>query len=79
MASHHLLPEILRDSDPYERELGIRCGFAWGAHADVVAIYSQLGVSRGMLQAIAHYKSAGKPIEWRGIAENEFRRILAME
>lgn len=79
MASHHLYPEILKDEDPYERELGIMAGMAWGAHCDLVAVYSQLGVSSGMSQAIAHYKAAGKPLEWRGVPEAEFRRILAME
>lgn len=78
MASHHLLPEVLEDSDHFERALGIRCGLAWGAHADLVAVYSQLGVSPGMTQAIAHYQAAGKPIEWRGIPDVEFRRVLAM-
>jgi len=79
MASHHLLPEILEDADLFERALGIRAGLAWGQHAAACCVYGQLGVSPGMSQAIAHYKAAGKPIEWRGIPEMEFRRILAME
>jgi hypothetical protein len=78
MASHHLLPEILMDDSPYERALGIRAGLAWGAHADLVAVYSQLGVSPGMKAAIEAYKAAGKPIEWRGIGDAGFRRVLAM-
>ncbi len=77
-ASHHLLPEVLNDDDAFERQLGIRAGFAWGAHCDLVAVYSQLGVSPGMSQAIAHYKAIGKPIEWRGIADSEVRRTLAI-
>ena len=79
MASHHLLPEILNDDTPYERALGIRAGLAWGAHADLIAVYSQLGCSPGMMQAVHYYKEAGKPIEWRGIADKDYRQILAME
>ncbi len=78
MASHHLLPEILRDDTPHERALGIAMGLAWGHHADLVAVYSCLGVSPGMRSAIAAYKAVGKPIEWRGIDYREVRRILAM-
>jgi hypothetical protein len=79
MASHHLLPEILMDDTPYERALGIRAGLAWGVHADVIAVYSQLGVSPGMAQAIGVYKDAGKPIKWRGVDPRQVRRILEME
>jgi hypothetical protein len=31
-----------------------------------------------MKAAIAAYKAAGKPVEWRGIDYREVRRILAM-
>ena len=78
MASHHLFPEILNDDTPYERALGIRAGLAWGRHCDAVAVYSDLGVTPGMREAISEYKSAGKVIEWRGIDYREVRRILAM-
>lgn len=78
MASHHLLPEILDDDSPYERQLGIRAGLTWGSCADLVAIYSELGVSPGMSQAIEVYKSAGILVEWRGIGHKNVRRILAM-
>lgn len=64
-ASHHLLPLVLDDSDKMEREFGIRCGLAWGQHADLVAVFSDLGVSPGMADAIEHYNKIGKRIEWR--------------
>ena len=64
-ASHLLLPEVLDDDDQYERAFGIRCGFAWGQHADLVAVFSDFGVSPGMSEAIAHWTKVGKPIEWR--------------
>lgn len=66
IASHHLIPGgVLDDDSPYERMLGIQCGLVWGELADLIAVYSDLGVSPGMKQAIAHYKNLGKPIEWR--------------
>jgi hypothetical protein len=79
MASHHLYPEVLDDDSPYERQLGIRAGLAWGIHAEAVAVYSQLGVSPGMAQAISFYQDAGKAIEWRGIDPREVRRILGLD
>ena len=68
-ASHHLLPEVLDDDDAYERALGVRCGIAWGMHADMVAVFSDLGVSEGMKDAIEHYKTIGKRIEWRKLPD----------
>jgi hypothetical protein len=68
-ASHHLIPEILDDDDQFERAFGIRCGFAWGQHADLVAIYSDLGVGPGMADAIEHWSRLGKRIEWRKLPD----------
>lgn len=74
-ASHHLATEVLMDDTPYERALGIRCGLAWGQHADLVAVYSDIGVSPGMKEAIEWYKSLGKPIEWRTLPDRIVRAI----
>jgi len=72
-ASHLILPEVLNDDDDYERALGIRVGMNWGKYADLVAVYSCLGVGPGMKAAIAYYKSLQKPIEWRRLPD----RIVA--
>ena len=77
-ASHHLSTEVLDDDTPYERALGIRCGLAWGHHADLIACYSDLGVSSGMSEAIAYYKQIGKVIEWRSLPSRTVRAILDM-
>jgi hypothetical protein len=77
-ASHHLATEVLDDDTPYERAVGIRCGLAWGQHADLIAIYSDLGVSRGMKEATEHYKSLGKPIEWRSLPDRIVRAVRDM-
>lgn len=54
-ASHGLYtqPGVLDDSIPEERELGIVAGFAWREVAAITAVYTDLGVSRGMEYGIA--------------------------
>jgi len=74
-ASHHLLTEVLNDDVPMERALGIQAGWSWGAHADAVAVYRDLGISPGMAASIEHYKVLGKPIEYRSIDQ---RLVLAV-
>jgi hypothetical protein len=64
-ASHHYLTDILDDTDPMERAFGIKCGLAWGGYAELIAVYSDFGVSPGMADAIEHYSKLGKRIEWR--------------
>jgi hypothetical protein len=51
-ASHLLFdqPGILDDTIPLQREQGMMAGFAWGEHADTVAIYVDLGISDGMIR-----------------------------
>jgi hypothetical protein len=53
-ASHLLYTQegVLRDELPAEREWGISSGFAFRRLADVIAVYSDLGISRGMKTAI---------------------------
>lgn len=76
-ASHHLTTEVLDDDTPYERALGIRCGLAWGQHADLIAVYSDIGVSPGMKEAVQYYKSIGKEIEWRSLPDRIVRAVRA--
>ena len=64
-ASHHYFPDILDDTDPVERALGMKCGWAWAEKADAVVVYSDLGVSSGMRESIDRYQKMGLPIERR--------------
>lgn len=68
-ASHLLLTQegVLDDNIPVERELGIRSGFAWGQKADLVAIYIDKGISRGMRYGIEAAKARNSPIEIRAL------------
>jgi hypothetical protein len=58
-------PEILDDLKPEEREVGLVAGLAWGMMADKVAVYTDRGISKGMLRGIAHYEINGIPVEYR--------------
>lgn len=74
-ASHLMLPGALNDSDPGERALGISCGYAWWRAASLIAFYTDLGWSEGMLEAFK--KARTSPIKWeeRSIASNQYPRV----
>lgn len=68
-ASHLLLaqPGILDDTVPEQRVRGIDAGLAWGAKADLTAVYTDRGISRGMQYGIDHAISVGRPVVYRTI------------
>ena len=68
-ASHlfFTLPGLLDDLVPEERTTGILAGFAWGARADLVAVYVDRGVSSGMNQGVARALAADQDIEFRSL------------
>lgn len=53
---------------PEERALGIDAGLAWAAHCDLVAVYTDLGISPGMRHGIDAHTARGTPIVYRSIA-----------
>lgn len=65
LASHLLYPQVLDDDVPEERALGIEAGLAWGAAAELTAVYQNLGISPGMLVGIERAKKEIRPIEYR--------------
>jgi hypothetical protein len=68
-ASHLLYTQVgvLDDSNPDERERGIRAGFAFRKVADATVVYTDLGFSTGMKYGIEHATQLGHPIEYRSI------------
>ena len=66
-ASHGFFVYFLDDLKPDERQLGIDAGLAWGDVADVVAVYTDRGISGGMEYAIEKHKKDGRTIEYRSI------------
>lgn len=76
IAFHLLYPAVLDDTSPIDRRLAMAAQFNWQSHAEIIAIYTDYGVSKGMRDAIDHYhntsaKLANAPkIEWRMIGRN---------
>lgn len=70
-ASHLLYaqPGVLRDDVPAERDLGMDAGLVWGARADLTAVYTDLGISPGMVAGILSAEALERPIEYRKIDE----------
>jgi len=60
---------ILDDTNPEERRLGMAAGFAWGGVADLVAVYTDRGISGGMWKGIEVAKGRGTPIEYRKLGD----------
>jgi hypothetical protein len=67
-ASHLLYTQCLDDLLLKERKQGMEAGFAWGAAAQHVAVYTDRGISGGMLEGIKRHQATGKTIEFRSIA-----------
>lgn len=66
-ASHLLYTQALDDTNPKERMVGMLAGFAWGLKADLVAVYTDKGISKGMEEGIRRAEVNGTPIEYRTI------------
>lgn len=66
-ASHLLYtqPGVLRDEIPEERVKGIAAGFAWGDKAARRVVYTDLGMSSGMVAGVKRAGMIGQPVEFR--------------
>ena len=65
-ASHLLYTQVLNDLDEYEREMGMKAGFVYTLKAaDLVAVYTDLGISNGMEAGITMAEMGGVEIEYR--------------
>jgi hypothetical protein len=67
-AGHLLYTQVLADSSPTERELGIRSHLAYVRRAERLVVYVDLGISSGMKRAICLAEQLGIPVESRRIA-----------
>lgn len=65
--SHLLYPQVLDDQLPEERALGIAAGLSWARVADATVVYTDKGVSQGMVEGIEAARKAGRPVEYRTI------------
>lgn len=69
IASHLLYTQsgILNDDIFEEREMGINAGLAWQDVANAVVVYTDLGISAGMVKGIDMAGIKGIPVEYRCI------------
>lgn len=77
-ASHLLYTQkgVLDDSVPEERRRGIKASNDWLEVTDLVAVYMDLGVTRGMLIGVMKAARHGKPIHLRWLRESRPEEIL---
>lgn len=68
-ASHLLYTQMLDDFDAAERKLGMEAGFVWGEAAQTVAVYTDRGMSSGMIEGIKRAQARGARIEFRSLGE----------
>ena len=64
-ASHALYTQILNEEDDVERTLGIEMGLLWGANANLVAVYADLGLTDGMKLGIQRAEQDGRRVVFR--------------
>jgi hypothetical protein len=71
IASHLLYTQILDDTVPEQRQLGIDAGLAWRARAQYAVFYVDRGWSRGMVAAYDLYRQEGVPYEIRRLTPGD--------
>lgn len=71
IASHLIYTQVLDDDDPEEREIGLKCGWAWLYAAEAVAIYTDRGISPGMKRGVNLALVVGLELEYRKIGWDE--------
>lgn len=65
LASHLLYTQVLDDDDPEQRKLGIAAGLAWLGATDAIVVYTNLGTSTGMKEAVSWAGAYGVKVEYR--------------
>ena len=58
---------VLDDTVPAERTLGLPAGLAWARAAELTAVYTDRGVSRGLQFGIDRAREEGRPVEMRSL------------
>lgn len=66
-ASHLFFTQFLNDLDPQERLQGITAGLCWGEAAQLTAVYTDRGISKGMQYGIEVAQACKRPIEYRSL------------
>jgi hypothetical protein len=76
IASHLLHTQVLDDTVPAERSMGIEAGLAWRKVAEASIIYVDRGISPGMDYGMKAAMDAGIPVEFRQIKDVDVSHLL---
>lgn len=63
--AHLLFTQVLDDMAVGQRGQAFDLAFAWYAASDLMAVYTDLGISSGMERGISHAESVGLKVEER--------------
>ena len=74
-ASHLLYTQVLDDAIEWERNWGIEAGLELAKRADLTAVYTDRGISRGMTLGIKAAEIAGRGIEYRSLSDAPLGRM----
>ena len=69
--SHLLYTQVLDDTVPEQREMGMTLARNWYEVADLCAVYTDRGISWGMEQGIEYANSIGLQVEERSLSEED--------
>ena len=69
-ASHLLYTQVLDDTKEIERLTGMSRAFNWYRHADLMAVYTDKGISSGMQKGMEIAEEFGIKIEYRRLDGN---------
>ena len=69
-ASHLLYTQILDDTIPQQRMMGMQRAFEWYRCADLMAVYTDKGISSGMQKGMEIAEQIGIKIEYRRLDGN---------
>ena len=67
--SHLLYPQVYDDLDSAQREFGMRAGRVWLQAAELVVLYTDLGISNGMEAARDLARELGRPVQQRMLVD----------
>lgn len=67
LVSHSFYYDVLNVKNPIERDIGLQSQLSWIKHAELVAVYVDLGITPGMRVAINNAILLSKRIEYRTI------------
>lgn len=59
--------QVLDDEDLAERALGLSAGFAWSRCADLVAVYTDYGITPGMESGMVFARAHGILVQERSL------------